>query len=142
MTVPAGRNAARLLRVFKLLRLSHEIMVVFGGLIHSMKAMIYVDTLFAITVYAAAIFFNSVIEPAKYESTFLSENSDFSMTELFGTLGNSMLTRVYLGLLSDWELTFKALYTYQPHVASFGIIYIMFVCFGIASVRHMTFSFR
>ena len=34
-------RTSRLLLVFKLLRLSHEIMVVFGGLIHPMKAMIY-----------------------------------------------------------------------------------------------------
>ena len=64
------------------------------------------EALFAITVYAAGIFFGSVVELAKYENTLSFENSDFSMTEIFGKQANNIIICVYLGSLSDWEPIF------------------------------------
>ena len=74
----------------KFWKLSRQIMVAFKDLLTLLRAMVWLFFMFCISIYAAAACFTSPTTREAYETTILSENSVFTITDLFGTLKDSV----------------------------------------------------
>jgi hypothetical protein len=114
----------RLARVFKMLRLKKELVMIIEGIITSLRSMVWLSVLLFIIVYASAIFCVQVVGRSDLYDRNVWDNKFY-----FGTLWDAMMTLFNIGLGYDWPI--RDIAKVQWYLVPWFYTYMLFICFGI-----------
>eukprot|EP00928_Gymnodinium_smaydae_P004669 TRINITY_DN11591_c0_g2_i1.p1 TRINITY_DN11591_c0_g2~~TRINITY_DN11591_c0_g2_i1.p1 ORF type:complete len:699 (-),score=147.12 TRINITY_DN11591_c0_g2_i1:232-2328(-) len=117
-------RAARLVRV---LRTRRELVVLFEGLIASLKAMVWVAFLLLVIVYAGAIFCVGAFSDVRWD------NQEWKHT-YFENVFWAMVTLFNMSIVAEWQEIFRPVIDQYNFLAMFFVVFIFISSFGILNL--------
>jgi len=129
-SVMAMRTARilRALRLFRMLQMRRELVVLVEGLFSSLRAMLWIAVLLGVLIYASAIFAVSAL--GSHE-----EHEEIGWAyPYFETLPQASLTLFNLAILDEWADVMRPLFEVYPLFVLFFIAYVFVGAFGVLNL--------